>query len=98
MTVNRQHSRDCQALVGGTEETINLDFSNWLQISNAINDKVYIFFDWIQGEDSEVSATNYDVVLDAYDTYLYERKHSSPRFENMRVVCATGGSIGIMGW
>lgn len=89
----------CEAIVGTTAETITFtEFVNYLRINNGIADELYLKFNWAAG-DTEVSATNFDVVL---TDYLYleiiRRAPSFPKFKNMRVICATGGSVGIMAW
>ena len=89
----------CEAVIGATAETITITSAiNNLRISSGINDIVYLKFNWTVG-DTEVSATNFDICLTARgSTELKHEAPTWPKFENVRVICAPGGSIGCMGW
>jgi hypothetical protein len=99
MGQNDTLSQDCEAVAAATAETVSLDVTNHLLISSGINDQVYIKFNWATG-DTEVSASNFDLCLEAYGRWEF-RKHecpSAPTLKNVRVICATLGSISFMGW
>lgn len=89
----------CEAIVGATAETITItDLVNYLRIDNGIADELYLKFNWTTG-DTEVSATNFDAVLTDYlDLEIIRRSPSFPKIKNVRVICATSGSIAFMGW
>ena len=91
--------QSCEAIVGATAETILITgLVNYLRITNGIGDELHLKFNWTVG-DTEVSATNYDVMLDDYDFIeLIRRSPSFPKFKNVRVIGATSGSIAFMGW
>jgi len=89
----------CEPVVLNTAETIAITgVTNYLRISNGIPDEVFIKFNWAVG-DTEVSATEFDVVLDDYNYVELKRESPTfPKFKNARVICATSGSLAIMGW
>ena len=88
-----------EAITGATAETITITgLVNYLRINNGIADELYLKFNWTTG-DTEVSATNFDVALSDYlYLELIRRSPSFPKFQNVRVICATSGSISMMGW
>lgn len=89
----------CEIIVGATAETITITgLVNYLRIGNGIADELFLKFNWAAG-DTEVGATNFDVVLDDYDSLeILHRSPSFPKIKNVRVICATGGSIAFWGW
>jgi len=89
----------CEAITTATAETVLITgLVNFLRISNGIADELYLKFNWSAG-DTEVSATNFDAVLTDYLCLeLIRRNPSFPKFKNVRVICATGGSIAFLGW
>jgi len=89
----------CETVVGATAETVTLSgVVNYLRIQNGINDRAWLKFNWNAG-DTEVSGTNFDVCISAYGYFEFEHDHpTAPRLFNVRVLCATGGSIGFWGW
>jgi hypothetical protein len=91
--------QSCEAITGGTAETVTITgLVNYLRITNGIADELHLKFNWAAGDD-EVSATNYDVALDDYDSLeLIRRSPSFPKFQNVRVLGATSGSIAFLGW
>ena len=90
---------DCEAIVGATAETVTLTgITNYMRIDSAINDLVYIKFNWETG-DTEVSATNFDVHLGAYGDFEWIARFSTdPGWFNARVISATSGRVTFMGW
>jgi len=89
----------CNAIVGATAETVTITgLVNYLRISSGIADELYLKFNWAVG-DTEVSATNFDAVLSNYEFLeIIRRSPSFPKIKNVRVICATGGSIAFWGW
>lgn len=89
----------CEQIVGSTAETITITgLVNFLRIGSGIADKVYLKFNWSVG-DTEVSSTNFDVVLNNYDALeLIHRSPSFPKVRNVRVICATGGYVSLLAW
>ena len=89
----------CEAIVGATAETVTITgLVNYLRISNGIADELFLKFNWAVG-DTEVSATNFDAVLDDYEALeLIHQSPSFPKIKNVRVVCATGGSVAFLAW
>jgi hypothetical protein len=87
----------CEAILANTAETIVITNSKGgIILSNPLSNTVYIKFNWATG-DTEVSLTNFDIalfpsrVLDLFGG-------DGPVVKNARVICATAGSIGIVGW
>ena len=97
--VNDSFWQECNALTGNTAASVTLDHArNYLRISSAIDDIVYIKFNWATG-DTEVSATNFDVLLTSRGSFEFKHEHpSAPKLKNVRVICATSGRLGFMGW
>lgn len=91
--------QECEQIIGATAETITITgLVNFLRIGNGIADELFLKFNWAVG-DTDVSATNFDVVLDDYDSLeLIRRSPSFPKFKNVRVICATGGYVAFLGW
>jgi len=89
----------CEGIMLNTAETIEIDnATNYLRITSGIADEVFIKFNWAAG-DTEVSATEFDVVLDDYGYVELKREAPTfPKLENVRVICATSGSLALMGW
>lgn len=89
----------CNAVVGATAETVAITgLVNYLRIDNGIADELYLKFNWTVG-DTEVSATNFDAVLTDYLALeIIRRDPSFPKIKNVRVICATGGSVAFWGW
>ena len=99
MAQNDTFWQHCEAIANDTAETIAIDSAvNYLRINSGINDLVYVKFNWATGDD-EVSATDFDICLSVYGSVeLKNEAPSWPRLKNVRVICATGGSIAFLGW
>ena len=98
MGYNEPTFQSCEAVTGATAETVELNIKSYLRIDNDIGDTVYIRLNWAAG-DTEVSATNFAVAIRPYESFEFKHEHpTSPALFNMRVICATSGRLGLLGW
>ena len=83
--------RVCPALTGTAAATVVLtECDHEVVISNPVAAVLYVKFDWTTG-DTEVSATNFDTMVMAASV-----TRIPGRYTNMRVLCASSTSIGVM--
>lgn len=90
----------CEAVVAATEETVTLDYQNFLQISNQTGQTLYIVFNWSAG-DTEVSSTNFDCVIPNNERWTIKSSDTPPSFpklRNARIISAGNGRVGFFGW
>jgi hypothetical protein len=81
----------CPALTGTTAQTVTLGTTHEVVFSNPVAAVVYLKFNWLAG-DTEVSATNFDAMIPAGRTL-----NLSGAFTNVRMLCASSTSIGVIG-
>jgi hypothetical protein len=95
-----QHWGVCAPVVAATPVTITIEqIQVYLRITNATGNVLYIVFDWVTGE-TEVSATNYDIVLanNAAFELARDNKKRVPKIGNLRVLSAGSGDVSVWGW